>query len=115
MVERQGKAPLDSGDSTRAASNGVNFRDLSIRVFRLRTPQPRTGHIHGWNTSNAVELSQMMMASVCSCIEAHAGYRLRSAMVELSGQQTRALGPGLAGFNLVKEFCEVDRALLMMR
>lgn len=36
-------------------------------------------------------------------------------MVEISGQQTRALGPGLAGFDLVKEFCEVDRALLMMR
>lgn len=68
-----------------------------------------------WTTSNAVEFSEMMMASVCSCIEAHAGYRLRSAMVELSGQQVRALGSGLAGFVLVKEFCEVDRALLTMR
>ena len=36
-------------------------------------------------------------------------------MVELSGQQMRALGSGLAGFVVVKEFCEVDRALLMMQ
>ena len=46
MVERQDKAPLDSGESTRAASNGVNLRDLSVSVFRLRTDNLAWGHIH---------------------------------------------------------------------
>ena len=46
MVERQGKAPLDSGESTRATSNGVNFRDLSVTVLRLRTHNLARGHRH---------------------------------------------------------------------
>jgi len=68
-----------------------------------------------WNTSNAVEFSEMMMASAGSCVEAHAGYRIRSVMVELSGEQTRALGAGIAGFDVIKEFRDVDRALLRQR
>jgi len=39
MVERHGKAPLDSGESTRATSDDVNKRDLGVNVARLRTPK----------------------------------------------------------------------------
>ena len=37
MVERHDKAPLDSGESARATSNDVSFRDLKEMVSRLRT------------------------------------------------------------------------------
>ena len=37
MVFRQGKTPLGSGESTRATSNDVSFRDLKEMVSRLRT------------------------------------------------------------------------------
>ena len=46
MVERQGKAPLDSGESTRATINGVNLGDLIVTVSRLRTRNLARGHIH---------------------------------------------------------------------
>ena len=46
MVFRQRKAPLDSGESTRATSNGVNLGDLSVTVFRLRTHNLAGGQIH---------------------------------------------------------------------
>jgi len=68
-----------------------------------------------WDTSNEVEFAEMMMASAGSCVEAHAGYRMRSVMVELSGQQVRALGRGIAGFDVVGEFRDVDRALVRQR
>ena len=68
-----------------------------------------------WKTSNAIEFSEMMMASSCSCVEAHAGYRMRSVMVELSGQQGRSLGDASAAFDVVAEFPDVDRVLLRQR
>ena len=68
-----------------------------------------------WKTSNAIEFSEMMMASAGSCVEAHAGYRIRSVMVELSGEQVRALGAGVAGFDVIEEFLDVDRALVRQR
>ena len=46
MVFRQDKAPLDSGESTRATSNGVNLLDLNVTVFRLRIHNLARGHIH---------------------------------------------------------------------
>ena len=36
MVERQGKAPLDSGESTRATSNGVNLLDAKDNTIGCR-------------------------------------------------------------------------------
>jgi hypothetical protein len=45
MVERQGKAPLDSGESTRATSDDVSLGDLSVSVSRLRTYNLTRGHI----------------------------------------------------------------------
>ncbi len=46
MVERYGKAPLGSGESTRATSNGVNFCDMSVSVSRLCAVNLARGHIH---------------------------------------------------------------------
>jgi len=68
-----------------------------------------------WNTSNAIEFSEMMMASAGSCVEAHAGYRIRSVMAELSGEQARSLGAGIAGFDVIEEFRDVDRILARQR
>jgi hypothetical protein len=46
MVEGQGKAPLGSGESSRATNNGVNLRDLSVTVSWLRTHNLAWGDIH---------------------------------------------------------------------
>jgi len=46
VVERQGKAPLDAGESTRATGDGVNLRGLTVSVSRLRTHNLARGHIH---------------------------------------------------------------------
>ena len=45
MVERQGKAPLDAGESTRTTGNGVNLRDLIVSISRLRTHNLARYHI----------------------------------------------------------------------
>src|SRR5438270_901622 len=71
MIERQGKAPLDSGESTRATGNGVNFRDLSITVAGLRTHDLARGHIHRFGRSDncridAVPIGRDPMSRPCA-------------------------------------------------
>ena len=51
MVARNGKAPLGSGEPTRATSNLVIFRDLKITVSRLRTHNLASRHIHRFSCS----------------------------------------------------------------
>ena len=46
VVLRQGKAALDSGESTRAASNRVNLGDLNVSISGLRAQNLARGHIH---------------------------------------------------------------------
>jgi len=46
MVQRQDEAPLDASESICATSNGVNLRDLSVSVLRLRTHNLARGHRH---------------------------------------------------------------------
>ena len=53
MVDRQDKAPLDSGKSTRTTSNGVNLRHLVVSVFRLRTHNLATGHKHRFGRADS--------------------------------------------------------------
>ncbi len=45
MVERQGKAPLGAGESTRTTGNAVNLRDLIVSISRLRTRNLARYHI----------------------------------------------------------------------
>jgi len=68
-----------------------------------------------WETSNSLEFAEMMMASVRSCVEAHAGYRLRSCLVEASGEQARSVGASSGGFTTIKDFNDVNRVLLGLR
>jgi hypothetical protein len=68
-----------------------------------------------WDTSNALEFAEMIMAGVRSCVEAHAGYRLRSCMVEVSGEQAHSLGAAAGGFVTVKDFSDVNRVLISLR
>ncbi|HXX84413.1 MAG TPA: hypothetical protein VEN29_10555 [Casimicrobiaceae bacterium] len=67
-----------------------------------------------WPTSNQLEFADMMMASVRSCVEAHAGYRLRSALVEISGDQLREVGNQSGELEVIKLFQDVDRALVRL-
>ena len=68
-----------------------------------------------WKTSCPEEFAEMMTVSGVTCAEAHAGYRLRSALVDLSGEQTRAVMSVVSGgWRLIREFGETGRALVML-
>jgi hypothetical protein len=68
-----------------------------------------------WKTSGPAEFAEMMRLSASSCSEALAGYRLRSAVVELTGEQARALESTHAGgWRLIRDFPEADRALTIL-
>jgi hypothetical protein len=68
-----------------------------------------------WKTSGPAEFIEMMRLSASSCSEALAGYRLRSALVELAGAQVRALDSTHAGgWRVIGNFPEADRALTIL-
>jgi len=67
-----------------------------------------------WKTSTPVEFSEMMMMSLGSCVDAHAGYRLRSIIVETPGEVMRMLRGHTGDFEIVREFQDVDRVLMRM-
>jgi hypothetical protein len=56
MVARGGKAPLGSGEPTRATSNRVIFRDLKITVSRLRTYNLAGRHIHRFSSCGKLRI-----------------------------------------------------------
>ena len=71
VVERQDKAPLGSGESTCATSNLVNFRDLEIKVSRLRTHNLARRHIHRFSRCDkfridAVSIGRDPMTRPCA-------------------------------------------------
>jgi hypothetical protein len=61
-----------------------------------------------WQTTSQGEFSQLMMASIGSCVEAHAGYRVRSASMECPGEMQRTMGMHSGQFEIVAEFPEAD-------
>jgi hypothetical protein len=63
MVQRQGKTPLDSGESTGAASNGVNFGDLGVSVVGLRTHNLARGHRHMFGRADHSRIDAVSIGS----------------------------------------------------
>jgi hypothetical protein len=67
-----------------------------------------------WSTATPLAFSEMLMSCVGSCVEAHAGYRLRSALVECPGEIMRAIGRHSGDFEIIREFTDVDLVWMRM-
>lgn len=67
-----------------------------------------------WPTSTPPQLAEMLMASLGSCVEAHAGYRLRAAIVECPREIVRAVGGNSGDFEVIAEFPQADTVLLRL-
>jgi hypothetical protein len=65
-----------------------------------------------WSTSNSEEFVEMVMASVQSCVSAHAGYRLRSATVECPTEVIDAMGRHSGDFRILGEFPEAGTTVM---
>ena len=65
-----------------------------------------------WETATPLEFTDMLMASVGSCVDAHAGYRLRGATSEISGDQLRLVGTHTGELEVLGVFPSADRALV---
>ena len=99
MVERQSKAPLGSGESTRATSNGVNFRDLSVTVLRLRTHNLARGHRHMFGRSDncridAVSIGRDPMSRPCASGRRQCQDRGRRELTDMGTDSRNALSEG---------------------
>jgi hypothetical protein len=64
-----------------------------------------------WPTSTPQEFTEMMTVSLSSCVEAHAGYRLRSVVAESPAGPFRAVGTNSGDMEFVGSFDEIDRVL----
>jgi hypothetical protein len=67
-----------------------------------------------WHTSTPIEFAEMMMACIGSCVEAHAGYRLRSATVECPGVVMRMIEGHSGEFEIIREFKDLDVVWMRM-
>jgi hypothetical protein len=61
-----------------------------------------------WPTSTPAELAEMMMASVGSCADAHAGYHLRSIIAETPTDLMDRLAPHAGEIEILQRFADTD-------